>query len=286
MPRLVLDSATDRLDLDDVLNHDVGVQALSGVTGLGLPAVQTQWQEGAGDGGLFRGKRVPPRDIDIPIYVAGWHRSDLKARLSRLAVMLANPCTLRLVEDDGSDWSTDVVRVGGGQYTYGVDTNGETDLRTVITLRAGDPYWTYSRATSKRITNAGAGRGLVGKLASLKVASSQAIGTMALENELGDADAYPLWTVTGPGRDFRAISRSGESFHWTGVLAAGERLVIDTRSGTVRDGNGVNRYADLAAAPRLWRIPPGITEATASLDSTTTSSSITCTWRPRKWMVI
>ncbi|MEV1109932.1 phage tail family protein [Micromonospora sp. NPDC049751] len=285
MPRLQLESAADVFNLDDVLNKDVGVQALAGVTGLGLPEVATQWLEGAGDGARFRGKRDRPRDIDLPLYVAGQNREQLTELLDRLAIMLDGECTLRLVEDDGNDWSTKVHFVAGGNYAYGIDTNGERDLRTVITVRAGDPYWTYSRSISKKITNAGAGRGLVGKLASMKVSSSQAIGTILLENA-GTAPAFPLWVVVGPGRNFAAVSAAGRGFTWTGTLAAGETLTVDTQTGAVVDNLGRNRYSELAAAPKLWSVPPGITEATASLESTTTASSITCTWRPRKRMVV
>jgi hypothetical protein len=39
-------------------------------------------------------------------------------------------------------WSTTVVHTGGGDYNYGKDTTGETDLFTTITVRAGDPYFT------------------------------------------------------------------------------------------------------------------------------------------------
>ncbi|WP_073839550.1 phage tail domain-containing protein [Micromonospora sp. CB01531] len=267
MPRLQLESATDVLNLDDVLNKDVGVQALSGVAGLGLPQVSTQWLEGAGDGATYRGRRVLPRDIDIPIYVAAKDRLGLQGLLSRLAVMLAGEMTLRLVEADGSDWSTKVYRVGGGDYIYGVDTIGERDFQTVITLRAGDPFWTYSRASRKVIENSGAGRGLLKGLASMKVSASQAIGTITLENP-GDAPAYPVWTVNGPGKDFKAYLGNGLGFHWTGTLAADETLTIDTRTGSVVDGTGANRYSAMAAAPRLWSVPPGTTTATASLENT------------------
>lgn len=273
------------LNLDDVLNKDVGVQALAGVTGLGLPERSTQWLEGAGDGARYRGKRDRPRDIDLPIYVAGRNRAELVALLDRLSLLLDDECTLRFVEDDGGDWSTKVIHVAGGDYAYGVDTIGERDFQTVITLRAGDPYWTYSRSTSKTITNAGAGRGLIGNLANMKVSASQAIGTILLENT-GTAPAFPVWTVAGPGRNFRAVAATGEGFHWTGTLAAGETLTVDTKTGSVVDHLGRNRYGELASAPRLWSVRPGTTEATASLESTTTASSITCTWRPRKRMVV
>jgi hypothetical protein len=254
-------------NLDDVLMKDEGVQATTGVAGLGLPQISTQWIEGAGDGALFRGQRVLPRDIDLPLYIAAPDREGLKKLVSRLALMLAGPCVLRLVEDDGSSWSTEVRRVGGGNYVYGADTNGERDLTTILTLRAGDPFWTYSQPSRKVIENSGSGRGLLNSLAQMQVSSSQAIGSITLEN-LGDAPAWPLWEVTGPGSNFRATSADGQEFRWNGTLGTDEKLIIDTRTGTVKDGTGANRYAQMGPAPRLWSIPPGTTTAVAMLENT------------------
>lgn len=283
--RLQLESATDVFSLDDVLMKDEGAQAVAGVTGLGLPDISTQWLEGAGDGALFRGQRVLPRDIDLPLYLAAPDREGLKKLVSRLALMLAGPCTLRLIEGDGSSWSTGVRRVGGGGYVYGSDTTGERDLTMIITLRAGDPFWTYSQLSQKIVTNSGAGRGLLNGLAKLQVSSSQAIGEITLGNP-GDAPALPVWTVTGPGLNFRAQSANGQEFLWTGTLVGGEKLIVDTRAGTVKDGTGANRYAGMAPSPRFWSVPPGTTTATVALENTTVDSSIICSWRPRKWMVI
>ncbi|GGK13246.1 hypothetical protein GCM10010124_02290 [Pilimelia terevasa] len=297
MPRLQLESTAaggDVFNLDEVLHRGLGIQALSGVTGLGLPNVAVQWVEGAGDGATFRGRRVLPREIDLPLLFQGRNREHLKTLLSRFALLMAGECVMRLVEDDGTDWSTIVHRVGGGSYVYGQDTIGEDDLFTVVTLRAGDPYWTSSRAIRKSISRGNTKPGFLRHLARMPVSSSQAIGTITFEN-VGDAVAYPLWELRGPGRDFRAISPRGERLHWTGRLQPGERLVIDTRHGTVIDGQGRNRYAELAPAPRFWTVPTGTTTATASLEdaavlrkppSLGVGSLITCTWRPRRWLVI
>ncbi|WP_202902311.1 hypothetical protein [Salinispora pacifica] len=266
--RLQLESATDVINLDDVLMRGEGFQAMPGLTGLGLPDISTQWLAGAGDGALFRGQRVLPRDIDLPLYFSAPDRAGLQRLVSRLALMMAGPCTLRLVEDGGSSWYTEVRRVGGGDYVYGVDTIGNQDLRLVLTLRAGQPYWTSSVETRKVIEHGSGGRGLLlSGLARLQVAASQAIGSMTLENT-GDAPAYPVWEVNGPGSAFHARSVEGHEFMWVGTLLPDEKLIVDTGSGAVTDGTGVNRYAELAPAPKLWSIPPGTTTAHVSLEDT------------------
>jgi hypothetical protein len=119
----------------------------------------------------------------------------------------------------------------------------------------------------------------------MKVSPSQAIGFIDLSNS-GDVAAYPVWEVRGPGDHFVATSPSGETLKWNGTLTAGQRLIVDTRKGTVQDGTGANRYDLLDTAPRFWTVQPGESTATASLLNTTSASQITCSWYPRKWMVI
>ncbi|WP_263729955.1 phage tail family protein [Cellulomonas sp. SG140] len=148
---MALESDNDSLDLDYVLKYGRGVQVLSGVTGLGLPPVEVRWLEGAGDGATFRGRRVLPRDIDLPLLILGRDRKDLRSLWSRLALMLDGKCKLRMIEDDGSSWWCNVYRVGGGTYTYGADTDGEREIRTVITLRAPNPFWVAEQAQQKVI---------------------------------------------------------------------------------------------------------------------------------------
>ncbi|WDS51735.1 minor tail protein [Streptomyces phage Triumph] len=284
MPKLLLSGGTDTLDLNEIMDKGLGYQAKAGVTGFGLPPVSVQWLEGAGDGSVYRRKRVLSRDIDIPLEILARDRTHLQEMLSRLALALAGQCTLTLLDDDGTRWTTDVHRVGGGEYAYGANTIGEREFETVITFRAGDPYWTSSEAQIRYIGGSTAGSFLT-NMVTMSISASQAIGEMQLNNS-GDAEAYPIWEVTGPGTNFEATSAGGERLAWSGTLGVDDRLIIDTRKGTVVDQTGANRYAELEAAPRFWTVKPGLSTATAQLEEIGTASKITCTWRPRKWMVI
>ncbi|MFE7463108.1 phage tail family protein [Streptomyces sp. NPDC057499] len=279
-----MSSGTDNLDLNEIADKGLGFQAKTGATGFGLPPVAVQWLEGAGDGAVYRRKRVQPRDIDIALEILARGRDDLQVRLSRLALAVADRCTLTLQNSDGTRWSTIVYRTGGGEFTYGVETTGEREFETILSFRAPDPYWTSSVTQTRRITGASS-KAFLSSLAKLNVAPSQAIGEILLDNS-GDAEAYPVWQVHGPGRTFTATSPSGERLRWNGKLAAGETLTIDTKKGTVVDQSGANRYNELAAAPRFWTVKPGLSTAEASLLDITKDSSIVCSWQPRKWMVV
>ncbi|AWY07584.1 minor tail protein [Streptomyces phage Yosif] len=281
MAKLLLENATDTLNLNEVAETGTGMQATTGMTGLGLPPVSTQWLEGAGDGAIYRRTRVLSRDIDVPLDIVGRDRADLAALLSRLARVLSGPCKLRLVMDDDSDWSIDVIRVGGGDYEMG----SGRDLQTVITLRAGDPYWTSSKFTNHVIGGDAGGTTFLSGLVKMPVASSQAIGSITLENT-GDVAAYPVWTIYGPGNNFKAVSPNGETLYWKGTLLAGQTLTIDTRKGLVVREDGSNQYAKLDTAPRFWAVEPGTATCTAEMLDVTPASKIVCSFQPRKWMVI
>ncbi|MFE2104304.1 phage tail family protein [Kitasatospora sp. NPDC059463] len=281
MTTLLLEGDLDDLNLNEVAETGFGFQATAGATGLGLPPVTVQWLEGAGDGSRYRSKRVLGRDIDLPLDIVGRDRKHLRELIGRLARLLTAECTLALVEDDGSRWTTTVQRVGGGEYTL----DGGRDIQMVLTLRAGDPFFTASTVTTQAVRGDAGTRSFLSELAALPVAASQAIGTISLTND-GDVAAYPVWEVLGPGRDLHVASPTGDELRWTGTLAAGEKLIIDTRAATVVDGKGANRYAELAPAPRFWTVPPGTSTAKAELQDTTAESRISCSWRARRWMVI
>ena len=287
MPHLVLESAVHgSISLNDLVDTRHGVQARPGVTGLGLPPVDVKWRDGAGNGAQFRSRRVLPRDIDIPIYVSAANRAALKAQLATLAGALSDEVALRLVEDDGSSWSVRAHRVGGFDYVYGRDTDGIGDLFTVLTLRAGDPFWESGQEARILIQGGSGGAGLLnGSLVNLNLSTAQTIGNIVIENP-GDADCYPTWLVTGPCTSFIATNEAGESFAWNGTLTAGQTLTVNTRDASVKDHTGANRYANLAPAPRLWKLPPGTTPAVVDLDGATAASSVLLTFRPRRWQVI
>ncbi|MFI6205905.1 phage distal tail protein [Streptomyces sp. NPDC051041] len=281
--KLELSSASDRLRLDGFETDGMGFQALAGITGLGLPQLSVQWLEGAGDGAAYRGRRVLPRDIDIPLDIVGRDRAHLSELVTRLARVLADESglTLTYIDSTGGRWSTPVAWIGGGEMDAGA---GMRDVQTVITLRAPSPYFLADSPQTVTIGDATASP-FLSSLSSMPLASSQAIGSVELANE-GDVPAFPVWEVTGPGDNFKAISPTGKTLHWTGTLAAGQKLIVDMGAGTVKDGTGANRYALLAPAPHFWSVAPGTSTVTASLLNTTTASKIVCSWRPRKWVVI
>lgn len=238
------------MDLNALASDDEGAQAQAGITGLGLPSLDVQWVSGAGDGAQYRGKRVLPRDIDVPIEFMATSRAGLVSQLDQLSrILAADDCKLRLIDSElGTNFYTSVHRVGGGDYITGQDTNGIHNMRLVITLRAGDPYWIAESGVEVQQTD-GAGIG----------------PTMALNNP-GTANAYPVWTIDGPGYQPTLTSPDGEVLQWSDFIPHGGKLIIDTYAGTVVDETGNSRYSSLSAAPRFFKLKPGAQSVGVSLD--------------------
>lgn len=305
MPSLELKGENgDVLDLDYVAKHGFGIQVTAGVTGFGLPPIQTRWIEGAGNGATFRGRRVLPRDIDLLLTIVGRDHEDLQGYLNRLARLLDGKVRLFMKEDSGRKWWIDTYWVGGGDYAYGLNGQGVTDADLVITLRAGDPFWRSWNRQQKVVRAGGVlasqpevqlmstpstGDGsFLDELSALQVTASAASAEVTLENS-GDADSYPVWEVQGPGENFEAIAPDGSTLTWLGRLAAGETLTIDSETGlvTITGPDGTrNAYADLGEAPAFWRIPPGINVGTARFNDTTSESRIVVSWDERKWLMV
>lgn len=236
----------ESLSLNEISTNGSGVQAVAGATGFGLPPVTVHWFEGAGDGAQYRGYKAEPRDLDIPLFVEAANRANLKAKLATLSRVVTGAFLIKLVEDDDVYRTIEVARVGGGTYTYGQDTTGETDWESVLTVRAGSPFWQFA-------TGAGAGPWETGT-------------DTIIVNNPGTADAYPIWTCFGPISSVTVTNDdTGESFAWSGQVNYGEMLTIDTETATCTDQAGSNRYDGLATAPSLFRLAPGDNSVTVTV---------------------
>lgn len=268
------------------MGHQSGVRAGLKVRGLGMPGVANQWFEGAGEGKAYRGGRTLARVIDMPVMIYGTDRQDVLEKYANLArIMLAEnaPVTLT-VELDGEGWRTAVVRSGGGDYTFGDDTDGSTYLKTIFTVESGEPYMTRVDSEARVITPGGLGIPLIGpgqSLVQLLLSNTEGSGAVQFTNT-GDVSAWPVWTFLPPFQNF-LLARDGLvlEFKQAAVKASGF-IEIDAAAGTVKDENGVNRYDLLSPAPKFFSIPRGTTSANVILTGATGATRVNVAWHPRK----
>lgn len=263
--------------------------------GTGLPPVQNQWFEGAGNGASWRTARVLPRRLDLPFKITGANRQVVWSRFEALARVFApeaGPVRMRITLD-GEEWFTEFRREGGGDPSWAdSDTDGETVLMTVISVKSGDPFFTRADATSQQIALGGLGRGLIKatSLSKLQVSTTNSFGQVDLFNP-GSVGATARWVLAGPYDAFELISPSGQILRWDAGLdqhpapGVGESITVDFEFGTAVDNEGRNRFAGFDGVPVFWRIPPGTNRASVELLNGTGDSSVTIFFNPKRWVV-
>lgn len=271
------------------IDMGAGIVVRRNVAGFGLPPVQGQFFDGAGDGTTWRGSRVLPRVMDLPIKVTGNDRQAVADAFSALARVIAPTAGLvRLtVTVGGVAWYIDVTRTGGGDWSWETDTDGETVILTSITFKSEDPYWTRVDATGIDISPSGTTFGLlkgVGTMVSMSLSTTTGFGAVPFEN-IGDVEVFPTWTAYAPFDGLTLTSPEGDELEWTGSKATGY-IVIDAEAGTIVDELGVNLYDGLNDVPVFWGVQPGVSEATIeAANPESPDTHIVVSYRPKKWIL-
>lgn len=227
-------------------------------TGFGIPTAEVRIEASAGDGGVFRHSKRGVRSVDMAITVLGTDRADVQSKLRRLSRLLqdaSGPTKIVATYSDNTSVFLEGHYVGGAESQWGSDA-GLVWNRWALSFQCPFPYWESGTIEEFTITTGNTGRGLLPQLAKLKVTSSQVFGVITVNNA-GDVPAYPTWYLRGPLTDV-VVTNGVQSFALTTPITEGETITINTENGTVIDDGGVNRYADLAPAPKLFRIPPGV----------------------------
>ncbi|XAO35627.1 minor tail protein [Microbacterium phage FireCastle] len=268
------------------LGEQAGIKAGLAVRGTGMPGVELQWFEGAGEGKTFRGGRTLARTMDVPVKFYGANRDDVLSKYSDVArIMLLENAPVRVTLDlDGEKWFNDVVRTGGGDFSWDKDTDGSTYLKTIFTVESGNPHWTRVDSEARVITPGGLGIPLLGpgqSLAQLRLSNTEGSGAVQFVNT-GDVEAWPIWTFLPPFKDF-SLSRDGMTLDFVQPATKLTGFIeIDSKAGTIKDQSGVNRYDLLGPAPKFFPIPRGTSTAQVVLLGATGDTRVNVVWHPRK----
>lgn len=272
----------DRIALD----HESPYVLTTGLSGFGIPPTEVRIDASAADGGVWRRTRRGVRIVDMPITVIGDSRDDVEYKLRRLSKLVqdtSGPTKIIADYDNGESWTLSGHYVGGAETQFGSDA-GEFWCRWVLTIHCPDPYWTRATSESYNVTSGVTGRSLIPNLAEMRLVSSQALGTLVIENT-GDVDAYPLWQILGPCDAVSVAAQSGLGFVYNAAIPAGTTIYIDTYLGTVVDHTGANKYANLAASPKLFSIPSGQSSIYVAATNSTSATKVSMFFQPRKEIV-
>lgn len=129
-----------------------------------------------------------------------------------------------------------------------------------VTFIAHDPYWYDVSAIEQTFTITAQAPNFF-PILPIHLAASELAVDSSVDNT-GDEDAWPVWTITGPGSGIKLSNLTTGRFTWfpTTVLAPGQVLVIDPRPGAktaIVDGV-TNIYSDLSVDSSLWPFETGV----------------------------
>lgn len=265
----------DTINLDDT-TYTLG----TGLRGVGIPAPMLRIDPSASNGGVYRYSKRDIRELDLPIIIQD--DVDVEPHVRRLARLLQGAVRLVATYDSGQKYELTVYLAGGGETTYGSDA-GRNFCRWVITLQAPQPFWQSVEPVSFSVMAASGTRGLLGNLSKLQVKTSQALGAVNVENS-GDVDAPVIWQLKGPASSV-AITLNGIGFTYNSAIGSTETITINCDLGTVVDQLGANKYASLAAAPKLFAIPTGSSVVTINAAGADTTTKISGYFSPRREVI-
>jgi hypothetical protein len=238
-PYFVITSEGGQVYSNEIQSEGIGVELQSRLTGLGLPPVAAQFDEGLGDGSTYRGARVLSRNIDFVAHLYAPSREQLRSILDRFSMVLAYPCTVTFIDFHAQEaWSVAAARTGGGDYNYGDDSDsGKSYVNLEWTMQTDNPYW---------------------QAETVQAVANDATWEVEVDNH-GTVPARPIWRVTGPTKGFHIQDEDDEDvLVYSDFIPEGQTIIVDTETGTVKDQDGTNRYSGVGSLDLdVVAIPPG-----------------------------
>lgn len=274
-------AAGDEIDLTDRAR---GYYSLPGRSGFGLPPREVVYDALPDGGALLRTIVDQVRAISIPLRVEGATQDQYLSRLRRLQAAFRHrrggvdvPGSLTVITPDGAR------RTIAALYNGGLDAEEEImdDLKLLsqpfpgLEFLALDPYWVGEQVGNEWI--AGEGTDWFGATLPRFFTPTRVLGSVTVVLP-GDADAYPVWTITGPGTPILNNLTTGRGFEFktAGALDAGQVVTIDTRPDrlTVIDDSDADLYGSLEEFPDLWTLETGENVLQVEMTDSTDDSKV------------
>lgn len=266
---------TDANGAATVLDGSAGIIALANPVGLTAPnPVNTVDDFVNFDGGVLVNRSRPVRKVALGLYLEDDTRVD--TIVSQVATMLQGPGTLTW-----TDINTRTLR----QVVYegGLDGSGDGNLlqrALVVSLVALDPWW-YGPAASQ-ILSTSAVSTFDAAISFDSVTPFDGGGTVAVPVS-GDAEAYPVFTVTGPAT---TLTVGSGGYAWSiasALVSSTDVLVVDHRPSSrgPRKNGGPVDWSLLTESSRLWPLAQGLTAVITGATGTSGSTSVVMSYEPR-----
>ena len=279
-------------DLSD-LSMDNGYicTGITGIEGLPVAVQQIPLLDGSARSDLFMAQ---PGTIVIGILIVRpeltGEEDDYYALLDRITSAFYNrrnalpaPGLLSIQRPDGSIRSINVFTTSGLNTPEVAISSGTVYSFSLLTP---DPFWSDALTNQLSFIGSGSAPGIL-PLLPIRLAQSTIFGANQMINA-GTADAWPEWTITGPGGPTIQNLTTGRSLALSTSIPTGQVVSIKTKPGQQQCVNittGVNIWDQLSfSSPRdLWPLIPGINNVSIVMGGSTAASKIIVSWQNR-WL--
>jgi hypothetical protein len=270
-------------------NPDLGYFTLDAVTGLGATPIAMTLDAAPRGGSSVRHIQPQSRTITWPLSIYGSTHVEFMARYRALARAFTRtrregPGTLIVARPDGSEREIPAYYSAGFTNEAG---QGVLNDDVVLSLFCPDGYWRAREALNQLRAYAVSGTHLNPYPT---ISSSQVLGATTLSNP-GEAEAFPVWTFTGPATSITVTNvDTGEGFvldpNATGIahgnLLAGETVTVTTEPPAIRGPAGAIWTAALNwPGAVLFALDPGDSNVTFTVAGSGPGTSISLSFQPR-----
>lgn len=263
----------------------VGIANLTGMP----PYAMTEAQTPLTDGATLRYVLASVREVDVPLVVSAGSYGELFAasrQLERALNPKAGSGVLRVTSPDDTMRDLNCTYASGFEHSWDVATSSSDHIACVLVFRAHDPYLYDTTATQIGPFFASAAPTFF-PIMPIRLGSSSVLTGFSIDND-GDADAYPVWTIHGPGSAITLTNNTtGKTLALTGngglTLGSSDTLTIDTQARTVLLNGVTSEYSRLSFASSLWAFAQGFNSVSVSITGTGAASSVAGSYK-RRWL--
>ena len=270
---------------------------VTGVTGIGSPPASLSDTALPGGGSLAQAYSAAKRQIVIGLHVFDEEsQAGLLDLVDRLAFALwteraglPTPGTLRFARPSGTARQIEVFCTSGPEQADIDATRNGYQWSTSYGLTfesALDPFFQDANPVGPLVFGAPPASGGVPPMPPVLLTPSSTLGTSTVRNT-GNGEAYPVWTITGPGVPTLTNVTTQREFSLDVTLESDEVITVDTRPTlqSATDQDGIDRWGDLVkSSPRdLWTLIPGTNVLNLALASSGAGSKIEMVYH-RRWL--